>query len=164
MVAEVLHVVTAKPAIAVDAADPGDADARADGEGCGCAFNYFADDLMARNDARMKGLEVALDNVEIGAADAAGDDFDEDFAGLRVGTGDIFDGKPGAGGGCGVKDGCAHGESPLRIRVARWRQWVKGRGWGTHVIWGKSRKANAGPSAFEMISDVAKEPGWKEES
>ena len=32
MVAEIFHVVAAEPAIAVDAADPGDADARAGGE------------------------------------------------------------------------------------------------------------------------------------
>ena len=111
MVAEVLHVVTAKPAVAVDAADPGDADAHADGRGCGCAFNDFADNLMAGDDARMEGRKVALDDVEIGAADAAGDDFEEDFARLRLGTGDFFDGKPGAGGGCGVEDGCAHGRA-----------------------------------------------------
>jgi hypothetical protein len=109
MVAEVLQVVTAKPAIAVDAADPRDADTCAGGKDCGCAFNDFAHNLVARDDARMEGRKIALDNVKIGAANSAGDDFEEDFAGLRLGTGDFFDGKPGAGGGCGVKDGCAHG-------------------------------------------------------
>ncbi len=99
VVAEVLHAVTAEPAIAVNAADPGDAGARADGQVCGCAFNDFADDLMAGDDARVEGRKIALDDVEIGAADAAGDDFEENFAGLRLGARDVFDGKPGAGGG-----------------------------------------------------------------
>ena len=123
-VAEVLHVVAAEPAIAVDAADPRNAYARAGGEGCGCAFHHFADDLMAGNDARVQGRKVALDDVEIGAADAAGDDLEQNFAGLRIGMGDFFDGKPGAGGGlCGVEDGCAHGRALSIKRVAWWRQW-----------------------------------------
>ena len=90
------------------------------GEGFGCALHHFADDLMAGNDARMEGLEVALDDVEIGAADAAGDDFEQHFAGLGCGARDLFDGKPGAGSGrCGVEDGCAHGRALSRIRVAQ---------------------------------------------
>ena len=102
--------MAAEPAIAVDAADPGDADARAGGQGCGCAFDDFADDLMAGDDARVEGLEIALDDVEISAADAAGDDFEQHFAGLRLRARDIFDAKPGAGSGRpGVEDGCAHG-------------------------------------------------------
>ncbi len=97
MVAEVLHVVAAEPAIAVDAADPGDADARACGEHRGCAFDNFADDLMAGDDAWMERREIALDDVEVSAADAAGEDLEEQFAGLRLRARDVFDGEPGAG-------------------------------------------------------------------
>jgi hypothetical protein len=112
VVAEVLHAVAAEPAVAVNTADPGDADARAGREGCGCAFNNFADDLMAGDDARVQGLEIALDDVKIGAADTAGEDFEQHFAGLWFRTRNSFDGKPCAGvGRRGIEDGCAHRSS-----------------------------------------------------
>jgi hypothetical protein len=65
----------------------------------------------------VEGRQVALDDVEIGAADAAGNDFEENFARLRLRAGEILDGKPGAGsGGGGVEDGCAHGRTLSRKR------------------------------------------------
>ena len=87
VVAEVLHAVAAEPAVAVDAADPGDADARAERKLGGGAVDDFADDLMAGDDARVERRKVALDDVEVGAADAAGEDAEEDVAGVRVGRG-----------------------------------------------------------------------------
>jgi hypothetical protein len=99
VVAEILQPGAAKPAIAVDAADPGDADARADGERGGSTLDHLADDLMAGNDARLQRLEIAFDDVEIGAADAAGEDFEQDFAGLWLRARDVFEPEPGTGSG-----------------------------------------------------------------
>ena len=57
---------------------------------------------MAGDDARMERREIALDDVKVGAADAAGEDFEEHFAGLRLRARDVFNGKPGAG-CCGLE-------------------------------------------------------------
>ena len=85
---------------------------RAEWEICSRSFDHFADNLMARNDTRMEWPEIALDDVEIGAADAAGNDFEEELMGRELRARQVFDGKPcaGSGGGSGVEDGCAHGE------------------------------------------------------
>jgi len=99
MIAEVLHVMAAEPAIAVDPAHPGDADARSKQEVCGCAFHHLANDLMAGNEVRLDGREVAFDDVEIGAADATGNHFEQHLAGLRLGPLDLFDRKPISGSG-----------------------------------------------------------------
>jgi hypothetical protein len=49
LVAEILKAVMAVPAIAIDAAHPGNADARSHWQLWGRAFNYFSHDLMAGN-------------------------------------------------------------------------------------------------------------------
>ncbi len=71
-VAKVLHASTAVRASAVDSADPGDADARADGVLGGGSFDDFAYDLMAGNDILTQGCKLAFDHMQIGAADRAG--------------------------------------------------------------------------------------------
>jgi hypothetical protein len=57
----------------------------------------FADDLMAGDDARVQRRKIALDDVQIGAADAAGDHLEKDLAWLWLRARDVFDGKPRAG-------------------------------------------------------------------
>ncbi len=52
---------------------------------------------MAGDDARAQRRKIALDDVEIGAADAAGNDFEQHLVGLWLRARDVFDGKPGAG-------------------------------------------------------------------
>ena len=93
-VAEVLHAVRAEPAIAIDAAHPGDTNASSDGQIGGSAFCHFADNLMAGNNARLDGREIAFDDVEIGAANAAGKDFEQDVSGLGLRPRDILDREP----------------------------------------------------------------------
>jgi hypothetical protein len=41
------------------------------------------DDLMARDDRQLRRREFAVDDVEVGAADAAGADADQDLARQR---------------------------------------------------------------------------------
>jgi len=74
MIAEILHAIAAEPAISVNPAHPGDADARPDRQIRGCAFYHLADDLMTRDDARLYRREVTFDDVAVGAADPAGND------------------------------------------------------------------------------------------
>jgi hypothetical protein len=71
--------VPAEPAVTVDAAHPRDSDARSHGQFRGCAFHHFADNLMPWDDARMKRREVAFDDVKVGAANSAGNDFDHNM-------------------------------------------------------------------------------------
>ena len=67
---------------------------------------------MAGDDARLDGREVALDDVEIGAADAAGQDLEQHLSGLRLRPREIFDRNPTAGDArSGIEYGCSHGKS-----------------------------------------------------
>ncbi len=81
VVAEVFFVAEAEGAGAVDAADPGDADAGVCGEFGGGAFDDFADDLMAEGEGLVDEREIAFEDVEVGAADSAGEDAEEDVIG-----------------------------------------------------------------------------------
>lgn len=53
--------------------------------------NDFAYDLVAGDDARVHLGEFAFNDVQIGAADTAGKNLQENVAGLRIGSGDVFD-------------------------------------------------------------------------
>ncbi len=53
--------------------------------------NDFADDLVAGDDSRMERGKFAFDDMEISTADTACENFQENVAGLRVRSGDVFD-------------------------------------------------------------------------
>jgi hypothetical protein len=91
---------------AVDASEPGDADAGAGGQ---AASDDFANDLVPWDYVRAQRGEFTLHDVEVGAADAAGADFDEYMtrAGLGMRDVDDFEGPRGNGSGRG-EDGGAH--------------------------------------------------------
>jgi hypothetical protein len=70
---------------------------------------------MAGNDARLKRREVAFDNVKIGAADAAGMDFEQHFSGARLRPGNFLNRDPASGRGrFGIEYGCSHRESSMQ--------------------------------------------------
>jgi hypothetical protein len=50
----------------------------------------IVDDLVAGNDRHFRIGQFAVDHVEVGAADAAGGDFDSDLAGARLRIGQIL--------------------------------------------------------------------------
>ena len=80
----------AESAAPVGTAEPGDADALTRGEAL-AALDHARDDLMAGHE-RQPGLrELPVDDVEIGAADAAGGDLEEHLAGLRLRLGDVLE-------------------------------------------------------------------------
>ena len=74
----------------------------------------FADDLVAGDDAWIARWKVAFDDVKIGAADAAGENFKEDMVGLGLGGGDVFEdeGRFGDGSGGGENSGF-HGDNSM---------------------------------------------------
>ena len=60
---------------------------------------------MAGDDARLQRRQVALDDVQVGAADSAGEDAEQDMAGGDGGSGDVLnaDEVTGCGEG-GIED------------------------------------------------------------
>lgn len=109
VVTEIFGTHAAEAAGTVCAAHPRDADAGADGE-CGCSAVYdLADDLVAGDYGLLERRKVALDDVEVGAADSAGEDSQQDVAGANGGRGEIFEAEELAGSGEGrVEDGGLH--------------------------------------------------------
>jgi hypothetical protein len=106
IVAEVFFVAETEGTGAVGAADPGNAYAGVCGEFGGGAFYYFADDLVAEDEGMVDEGDVAFVDVEVGAADSAGEDAEEGAAFGDGGDGDVFDVERLVG---GLKDGGFHG-------------------------------------------------------
>jgi hypothetical protein len=80
----------AVPAIAIDAAHPRNADARSQRQFRGRTFDYFSDDLMARNQARSKRRKISFHDVKVSATDSAGDHPQQNMSRLELWTGNIF--------------------------------------------------------------------------
>ena len=93
VVAEILHAVIAVPAIAVDAAHPGNADARSHWQFVGRAVDYFSDDLMARNKTWPKRWKISFDDVKVSPTHSACDDPKQKMPGFELWTWDILDVK-----------------------------------------------------------------------
>lgn len=93
LVAEILHAVMAVPAIAIDAAHPGNADARSHWQLLGRAFDYFSHDLMAGNKARSKPREVSFDDMKVSPTHSASDDPQQHMSHLELWTRNVFDMK-----------------------------------------------------------------------
>jgi hypothetical protein len=51
----------------------------------------LADDLVAEDEGVSERRQIALEDVEVGAADSAGEDLEEDMAGNRGGARYVFD-------------------------------------------------------------------------
>jgi hypothetical protein len=80
IVAEVLATIEAESASAVDTAEPRNTDASSDGKGnVGRDGRDDADDLMPGHDRRVMGSKVTFDDIEIGAANTAGSNRDENL-------------------------------------------------------------------------------------
>src|SRR5262249_11405661 len=89
-VAEVLHPVTAKPAFAASVSEPRNSNAIANPvcRRTGACKVDAADNLMTGDDGISDIRQFAIDNMEVGSADAAGADRNADLsvAGCRVGS------------------------------------------------------------------------------
>jgi hypothetical protein len=69
---------------------------------------------MAEDERPVDEGEIAFEDMEIGAADAAGEDTEEEMAFGHNGAGSVFDLKRLIG---GVEDGCFHTGPPGRLFV-----------------------------------------------
>ena len=104
-------IPAAEGAGAVDATEPGDSDAIADADRVNARAEFFdaRDDLVAGRNRFAQGLEFARGDVEIGAADAAGFNFEQNLAGAGLGDGQVFEGqRPRGDGGGMVQNSGAH--------------------------------------------------------
>src|SRR5579863_7927262 len=108
-IAEVLHLVAAEPAIAVDAAHPRNAGSDSDRQVRCVTCDNFADDLVAGDQLRLEGRKVAFDDVKIGATDTAGQDLEQDLAGSWRGDCGLRNREPLAGNASsGIKNRGSH--------------------------------------------------------
>src|ERR1700757_1747417 len=121
-IAQILHVVAAKPAVAIHSAHPGDANPRPLRYLLRSPLYYFAHNLVARNKARPQRRQFALNDVKIGAADATGEDLEQHFAWSWLGQREIFNRKPiSRFAGTGIKNRCLHrNSSRSRARIIQY--------------------------------------------
>jgi hypothetical protein len=123
IVAEVFFTANAEGAGAVGAADPGDANAHAGG-GIGCGtVDDLADDLVAEDEGFVGEREVAFEDVEVGTADSAGEDLEEEMVRCERRDRKIFELKRLVG----VQDGSFHlmGSSRRRRRRSPWMTLIR---------------------------------------
>jgi hypothetical protein len=90
IVAEIFFVAAAEGTGAVGAPDPRDADPHAERAVAGGAFDDFADDLVSGDEGLMDEGDVAFEDVEVGSADSAGEDADEEVVVCEDGTGNVL--------------------------------------------------------------------------
>jgi hypothetical protein len=80
----------AEPTVAISAADPCDADAAARRQVPGRALHDFPDDLVAWDQLWPQSWQISFDNMQVGAAYAAGDYPQENVTRLKLGPGHFF--------------------------------------------------------------------------
>ena len=97
-VAEIFARAHAIGAMAARMAEPRDADAGPKRQADALASRLDpADDLMPRHDRQLRIGQVAVDHVQVGAADAAGRDRQPNLPRPRLGLGPLLDREPLAG-------------------------------------------------------------------
>ena len=89
-IAQVFHAVMTVPAIAIDAAHPGNADPRSERQLRGRAFDHFAHDLMTGNELRSEWRQISFNDVQVSATDSAGNHPQQNMSGFELWTGDVL--------------------------------------------------------------------------
>src|SRR5262249_41240646 len=86
-IAQILSAAAAIRADAAGRAEPRDPDALAYCQSCHARPHGgdASDDLVAGHDRKLRAWQLAVDHVQIGPADTAGRDLNENFAGCRFG-------------------------------------------------------------------------------
>jgi hypothetical protein len=111
VVAEILAALAAEEAGSVGATEPGDAGPRA-WFPAGTSLPKLLDapdDLVARGDGSVQRRQFSGGDVQVGAADAAGFDAEQDFAGAWLGNGQVLHRQRARGDGSRLmEDGGAH--------------------------------------------------------
>jgi hypothetical protein len=93
MVAEILHLVIAEPAISVGSTHPGDANPGSQRHRFGPAFNDLANNLMPWNQSRPQGRQIAFNDMQVSTADSTCNHTQQHIAWLKLGAGHVFDSK-----------------------------------------------------------------------
>jgi len=93
MIAKVLHLVFAEPAIPIRSAHPRNTDAASLRYSLGSTFYNLTDDLMAWNQVRPQWRQVILYDMQVGTADTTSDDTQKYMTRLKLRTGNVFDAK-----------------------------------------------------------------------
>jgi hypothetical protein len=93
VIAKILHLVFAEPAVPIRSAHPRDANAAALRYSLGSTLYNLTDDLMAWNQSRTKRGEITLNDMQVGTADTTSDDTQEYMTRLKLGTRNLFDAK-----------------------------------------------------------------------
>jgi hypothetical protein len=103
-VAQVLAARAAIATLSAGPAQPGHPHPLARGEAL-TGLDEAADDLVPRHERQLRPRELAVDDMQVGAADAAGGHLEKDLPGTGLGSGQI--GRPEGGARC-VEDHGAH--------------------------------------------------------
>jgi hypothetical protein len=91
VVAQVLHPSVAVGAVAIDSAQPGDTDPRANRQLGVRAFHHFADDLVPGNEIGPQRGQFTVDDVQVGPANSAPQNAQQHVPGLQLRSGNLFD-------------------------------------------------------------------------
>jgi hypothetical protein len=78
------------PAIPIDAANPGDADAASQRQLCRSAVDNLADDLMTGNELRANRWQIAFRDVQVSPANPTSKNSQHHMTRLRFGTGNLL--------------------------------------------------------------------------
>ena len=92
-IAKVLHASAAVPTCSVGAANPRNSNARSGRKVCGGAFHDVADNLMSGNQVLAARRKFAFHNMQVGTANTAGADFQQDMARLQRRARNFIDAK-----------------------------------------------------------------------
>jgi hypothetical protein len=123
MIAKILHLMLAEPAVAIGAAHPGDTHARSYRHCVGSPFHYFSNDLVSWDQVSPEHRQIAFDNVEVGTTDTARDHPQQNMSRLKLRARNILNTKAiPFSRELTVIDGCFHestyqGSKPLYLIV-----------------------------------------------
>src|ERR1035438_3427911 len=92
-IAEVLHAPSAIPTCSVNAANPGNPDARSGRKVRGGAFHHVADNLMSWNQVLPSQRKFPLHNMQVGTANPASADLQQDMARFQRRARNFLDAK-----------------------------------------------------------------------
>jgi hypothetical protein len=95
MIAEIFPPAPAIRAIPVYTTHPGNTGARAERQCGACAFNYFPDDLMPGNEFLSERRKVSFSDMQVSAANTAGQHTEDHIPFYKFGTWDVLDKKGG---------------------------------------------------------------------
>lgn len=89
-IAQILHFMTAIPAITVHTSHPGNPHSRSDRQLRGRTFDYLSNDLMSGNERRLNRRQILFHDVQISPANSAGKNAKQNAPSLKLRTRNIL--------------------------------------------------------------------------